>query len=293
MRFGGTPGRPTSAGGYALFVAQKAVSPFSLTLFRTDGTEAGTQPILEVYDANSQLYLGPEVARIGGRTFFLAEGLQRRLGFELWMTDGTAAGTLPVLSDPTSPDPNAPRPRQLQWLTVFKDALYFTANTGDPARPRGIWRSDGTAAGTRLLKALGPQPPQGPSLFPTFTPAGDRLFFRLDDGVHGTELWRTDGTPEGTALVRDIAPGPKDASIGSLASGGVASGKVYFSATDGEHGLELWESDGTAAGTRLVQDIAPGTASSNPEQIVATGDKLFFTADDGAHGRELWELPLP
>ena len=285
MRFGGTPGRPTPAEGYALFVAQSAVSPFPITLFRTDGTEAGTQPILEVYDANSQLYLGPEVARIGGRTFFLAEGLERRLGFELWVTDGTAAGTAPVL-----PDPTAPRPRQLHSLTVFKDALYFAANTGDPAQPRGIWRSDGTAAGTRLLKALGPQPPQGPSLFPTFTPAGDRLFFRLDDGVHGTELWRTDGTPEGTALVRDIAPGPKDALVTSLAAVG---GKVYFSATDGEHGLELWESDGTAAGTRLVQDTAPGTASSNPEQIVATGDKLFFTADDGAHGRELWELPLP
>jgi hypothetical protein len=39
--------------------------------------------------------------------------------------------------------------------------------------------------------------------------------------------------------------------------------------------------------------VALRTASSNPEQIVATGDKLFFTADDGAHGRELWELPLP
>jgi ELWxxDGT repeat protein len=287
MRFGGTPGRPTPAGGYALFVAQKAVSPFSITLFRTDGTEAGTQPILEVYDADSRLYLGPEVARIGGRTFFLAEGLERRLGFELWVTDGTAAGTTPVISDP-----NASRPRQLHSLTVFEDALYFTANTGNPAQPRGIWRSDGTAAGTRLLKAFGSQPQDvnGNTLLPTFTPAGDRLFFRLDDGVHGTELWRTDGTPEGTALVRDIAPGPKDGSITSLAAAG---GKVYFSATDGEHGLELWESDGTAAGTRLVQDIAPGTASSNPEQLVATGDKLFFTADDGAHGRELWELPLP
>jgi ELWxxDGT repeat protein len=294
MRFGGTPGMPTPAGGYALFVAQAAVSPFPITLFRTDGTEAGTQPILEVYDAESRLYQGPEVARIGGRTFFLAEGLERRLGDELWVTDGTAAGTVPVLSDPTNPDAAAPRPRQLRSLTVFKDALYFTANTGDPAHPLGIWRSDGTAAGTRLLKALEPQPHDvhGNTLFPTFAPAGDRLLFRLDDGVHGTELWRTDGTPEGTVLVRDIAPGPKDALITSLASGGVASGKVYFSATDGEHGLELWESDGTAAGTRLVQDIAPGTASSNPEQIVAAGGKLFFTADDGQHGRELWVLAI-
>jgi len=289
---GGTPDMLTSAGGYALFVAQTAVFPFPYTLWRTDGTEAGTQPILDVNYDGSRLYLGPEVARIGGRTFFLAEGLERQLGIELWVTDGTAAGTAPVLPGPTRPDPNAPRPRQLHSLKVFKDALYFAANTGDPAQPRGIWRSDGTAAGTRLLMAFGSQPQDvnGNTLLPTFTPAGDRLFFRMDDGVHGTELWRTDGTPEGTALVRDIAPGPKDASITSLAAAG---GKVYFSATDGEHGLELWESDGTASGTRLVQDIAPGTASSNPEQIVATGDKLFFAADDGAHGRELWELPLP
>ena len=40
---------------------------------------------------------------------------------------------------------------------------------------------------------------------PLLTPAGDTLFFRADDGVHGSELWKTDGTEEGTVLVADTA----------------------------------------------------------------------------------------
>jgi ELWxxDGT repeat protein len=59
------------------------------------------------------------------------------------------------------------------------------------------------------------------------------------------------------------------------------------------HGRELWQTDGTAAGTRLVQDVLAGPASSEPASFAAAGDTLFFAANDGVHGRELWRVGPP
>ena len=67
-----------------------------------------------------------------------------------------------------------------------------------------------------------------------------------------------------------------------------AGGLVCFTATDGDHGRELWVTDGTTDGTRLVKDIRPGSAGSAPKALTRVGSRLFFTADDGVHGRELW-----
>ena len=43
--------------------------------------------------------------------------------------------------------------------------------------------------------------------------------------------------------------------------------KLYFSAYDGTNGNELWESDGTAAGTVMVKDINPGADGSYPVRL--------------------------
>lgn len=67
-----------------------------------------------------------------------------------------------------------------------------------------------------------------------------------------------------------------------------ASGRVYFSANDGIHGKELWVTDGTTAGTRLVRDINPGRQGSVPRRLTKIGSRLFFSAIDAIHGRELW-----
>jgi ELWxxDGT repeat protein len=65
-------------------------------------------------------------------------------------------------------------------------------------------------------------------------------------------------------------------------------GTLFFAATGGAHGRELWRSDGTRAGTVRVKDIRPGGSSSNPADLTAVGNRFFFTAFDSVHGRELW-----
>ena len=72
---------------------------------------------------------------------------------------------------------------------------------------------------------------------------------------------------------------------------GGAAGTLFFSAWNQRHGRELWRSDGTAAGTRIVRDIKPGGSypysSSYPRYLTNVGETLFFSAGDGVHGREL------
>ncbi|MFC5356438.1 ELWxxDGT repeat protein [Azospirillum himalayense] len=63
---------------------------------------------------------------------------------------------------------------------------------------------------------------------------------------------------------------------------------AVFTATMQNTGAELWVTDGTPSGTRLVADIRPGEEGSAPQDAVVAGGKIFFTADDGLHGRELW-----
>ena len=74
--------------------------------------------------------------------------------------------------------------------------------------------------------------------------------------------------------------------------GGPTAGRVprldLFSATDGTGGEELWRSDGTAAGTQLVKDLAPGALSSKIAQLTPAPGGLFFSASDGSSGQELW-----
>lgn len=64
---------------------------------------------------------------------------------------------------------------------------------------------------------------------------------------------------------------------------------MFFTATSKTSGDELYISDGTAAGTKLVKDINPETADASPRYLVALNGKLYFQADDGTNGVELWE----
>ncbi len=51
------------------------------------------------------------------------------------------------------------------------------------------------------------------------------------------------------------------------------------------NGRELWRSDGTDAGTVLVQDINPGALGSELAELVNVNGELFFWANDGTNGK--------
>src|SRR5262249_45748464 len=68
------------------------------------------------------------------------------------------------------------------------------------------------------------------------------------------------------------------------------NGTLFFTATDGVHGPELWKSNGTAAGTILVKDINPGSNPTGPapSSLTNVNGTLYFTDDNGTAGYGLW-----
>ncbi len=273
----------TPAGPLLYFYGGCGTNPFD-QMWVSDGTTAGTRQLTQI-PRDADIVRFAQLVAIGSALYFTHQGA-------VWRSDGTVAGTAPLL-------PQADQALNLGAeatdLTGFAGGLLFFAYTGNGAQ-RGLFRTDGTAAGTVLLQPVAPpfaettsQQPQPEPVPADFAPLGGALLFAAADASHGTELWKTDGTAAGTVLVADIAPGTASSNPMSLAAAG---GLVYFAANDLVHGTELWQSDGTAAGTHLVQDIQPGPASSSPNALAVAGNQLYFGADDGLHGDELWVYPF-
>jgi ELWxxDGT repeat protein len=172
-------------------------------------------------------------------------------------------------------------------LTVVNGSLFFLVAAGpsNSALACSLWKSDGTALGTALVKSL--NAPCNNDFPAHFTASGNLLFFSAFDSSSGQELWKSDGTTVGTIRVMDILPGSSGSNPRNLVD---VNGILFFSASDGS-GYELWRSDGTPGGTHLVRDILtpPSPDGSFPQYLTNVGGTLYFTANDGIHGRELWK----
>ncbi|HEX3737024.1 MAG TPA: ELWxxDGT repeat protein, partial [Solirubrobacterales bacterium] len=256
-------------------------------LWKSDGTEAGTVMVKDVgpgLEGSSPQYMTP----FDGHLYFNAmdgQAFNGGHGQELWVTDGTEAGTHLVKDINTTTEFGQPGSSHPSNFEAVDGTLYFDANDG--IHGGELWKTAGTEAGTKMVKDIDTESTGvefvGPGGLTAFDGA---IYFDADDGAaHGYELWKTDGTEAGTELVKDINPGAGNGYPGNFT---VLDGKLYFSADDGAHGTELWQSDGTEAGTVMLKDINPGAEESHPELLTVLGGALLFKADDGTHGTELW-----
>lgn len=165
--------------------------------------------------------------------------------------------------------------------------VFFVANNGSTGKE--LWKTDGTPAGTALVRDIRVG---SAGSFPTnLTNVNGVLYFTANDGVSGEELWKSDGTAAGTVRVTDINPGSNSSTIISTRGLVNLNGTLYFAADDGVRGIELWKSDGTAAGTSLVKDIFVGSnsASGAPSALTNINGTLYFSANSSGAGRELWK----
>jgi ELWxxDGT repeat protein len=140
-----------------------------------------------------------------------------------------------------------------QFVSLNDGTLIFPAFHPDTGHE--LWKSDGTEAGTMLVRDINPGRANSSPEFP-INVAGTIFFgaFRPDIGV---ELWKSDGTEAGTALVKDINPGPGHSRPALVAS---VNAMAVFSAFEPDTGHEFWRSDGTEAGTTVIHEIVLGRA---------------------------------
>ena len=83
--------------------------------------------------------------------------------------------------------------------------------------------------------------------------------------------------PPVVRLVKDINPGVEGSDANLFV---ILNGVTYFRANDGTHGFELWQSDGTAAGTKMVIDLNPGAVNGFPDALSVVNGALYFNAFD-------------
>ncbi|MBL8722500.1 MAG: hypothetical protein JNK49_00555 [Planctomycetes bacterium] len=236
-------------------------------LFESDLTQAGTQRFaLPCADVRNLI-------EFGGRFYFRAASAA---GYELWSTDGTAAGTAQVAD--LMPGQAGSHPEHLQ------------------ATPQALWLRVLLPTGRRLLRIdpghqrtdVGPIPNDAPSGFAAVSPisgflpfAGGVLFTGIDS--LGDELW--------VAPANGAAPQPIDLAVansGLLLTGpntvAVAGERLLFSASRLGSGNELVSTDGTTAGTQWLE-LTPGAASefASPNGAIARyGDRFAFVSRNRA-----------
>ena len=290
-------------------------------MWKTDGTEAGTQILKDLFSGYSgrstsggtvthknevYFYFNDYTILSGPRNLWKTDGteagtklIKGGLGYgsrlhsagdyvyfinhgKLWRTDGTENGTLIVKNDLIIRDFNYDLLNPIIKIADHNGIIYFSASDGEHGYE--LWKSDGTDAGTVMVKDINTATHDSVGEYTHVYKKGLHYYFAARTELGHTGLWKTDGSEIGTILIKDFNEGRNSYNPSKL----VQAGKnFYFNVNDEATGYELWKSDGTKAGTKLLKDINKGVGGSHPNQLISKGGKTYFTTGDYG-SQSLW-----
>ncbi|MFN7022589.1 MAG: hypothetical protein ACK4WH_14865 [Phycisphaerales bacterium] len=256
--------------------ATLASDPALARIYFSDGTSPAAAP-LPVFTAIQS----PAVILSSG-SHALITGADSGGVRHLYITDGTAAGTIPI-SESAVPatggvvvhDAAAP----FGWV-VFLAA-------GDQTTGVELYRSNGTRAGTSLVADLNPG--ADPSSPANFTLLQDVVYFNTTSFVGAGSYFGSFFAVSATAgTITDLAIGNPDAPA-SIAPMTAANGRVFLAAT-GEQGRELWAYRPDSGMFAFVQDLAPPESSSTPLLVLSAEDVAVYSAGQPVTPRAMYQV---
>ena len=269
-----SPSGFTKIGNTLYFKAtNSAVTPTTSRLFYFD---ANSQPVIA--DDNTNVAL---ISNVGNQILATAQFISSSniYNYQLFTYDGTAFTVLKNIN------PTAMSYPQFYYYSSLLGKTLFNASGPNGTEP---YITDGTEAGTVLLKDINATNATAGSLAQNFVDFKGKVFFTGSDGnITGTELYTTDGTTAGTTLFKDLLPGSASSAPEKLT---VFNDKLYFFATAAGNVKQLWESDGTPEGTKALADI--NVASG----LLVYNNNLYFAGRVSIAdtiGSELYKVNLP
>ncbi len=267
INFGATvTSAPVAIGSELFFVANDATHGKQLWGYTAS---SGAVQLTDGNDANGGI--NPQDLTAAGTTLYFAANDPALGGAQLWKSDGTPAGSVPVSNVKHGCYPSD--------LTPVGNAVYFAGF--DLSLGAQLWESN--ASGTQMVTDIA-GPGGYPGCYPTdLTNAGGVLYFAATDATDGQQLWATNPTSGTTTMLTSANAGvgrgtfPQDlTAVGST---------LYFSGFDPTNKSQLWYSGGTPATTARLSGVNTGGNGLNPEMLTAAGNTLFFSGGDGVHGR--------
>lgn len=218
-------------------------------------------------DVNAQDSSNPrDFVEFGSQLFFVAD--HQGYGDELFVTDGTAAGTHLLKDIHAGSFGSAP-----SNFVVSGDYLYFAANSIGTSRQ--LWRTDGTTAGTIEVD-------EGPAgfgnSFVSISEAVDvdgTLYFVGGD-AGGSGLWHTRGDQDGIDQIVEFS----DTALKGAHELTALNGKLYFIGDHNTKGKELWTAGESWGSAAQVVEIVPSTSGIGAEMLVHDGSLYFFATTD-------------
>ncbi|MFA6151374.1 MAG: ELWxxDGT repeat protein [Chitinophagaceae bacterium] len=244
----------------------------------SDGTESGTYMLKDICAEAFKASDPKNLFVFKDRLYFTAyEPLK---GGEWWVSDGSNSGT--KLFKDINPGVDGSYPTSNTFdVFIFENKFYFSADNGTNGYE--LWSSDGSEAGTVMIKDINPSGSSRPFYFCSYK---NKFYFRADDGVNGKELWMSDGTYSGTNLFLDLNKG-EDGLPAYLI---VYDSLLYFTANNSDlpppsYDFQLWVSDGDPGNTKAITPF--GTNRKNPlgdfliytHKLYLCSNKLYFQAN--------------